>query len=74
MQYAACFDKAIESLGALDIIINSAGIMNDAEWDSMIDINYVSNIRLVKNLLFPHDIDHNSNLSLTKATSFFCDM
>lgn len=45
--YVACFDKAIESLGTLDIIINSAGIMNDAEWDSMVDINYVSNDRLV---------------------------
>jgi len=41
--YAACFEKAIESFGTLDIVINNAGIMNDAEWEPMVDVNYVSN-------------------------------
>ncbi|XP_014474576.1 PREDICTED: 15-hydroxyprostaglandin dehydrogenase [NAD(+)]-like [Dinoponera quadriceps] len=39
-ELTACFNKAIESLGTLDIVINSAGIMNDTEWDSMVDVNY----------------------------------
>ncbi|EFN88614.1 15-hydroxyprostaglandin dehydrogenase [NAD+] [Harpegnathos saltator] len=39
-ELTACFNKAIETLGTLDIVINGAGIMNDAEWDSMVDINY----------------------------------
>lgn len=40
--FVACFDKAIESFGTLDIIINNAGIMNDVDWEPMVDINYVS--------------------------------
>lgn len=44
-ELTACFDKAIELFGALDIVINSAGIMNDAEWESMVDINYNGIVR-----------------------------
>ncbi|KAL6444261.1 hypothetical protein ACFW04_001874 [Cataglyphis niger] len=39
-ELTACFDKAIESFGTLDIVINNAGIMNDAEWEPMVDVNY----------------------------------
>ncbi|XP_011882864.1 PREDICTED: peroxisomal hydratase-dehydrogenase-epimerase-like [Vollenhovia emeryi] len=39
-QLAGCFKKAIESFGTLDIVINNAGVMNDAEWEPMVDINY----------------------------------
>lgn len=39
-QMTACFEKAIELFGTLDIVINNAGIMNDAEWEPMVDVNY----------------------------------
>ncbi|EFN70746.1 15-hydroxyprostaglandin dehydrogenase [NAD+] [Camponotus floridanus] len=39
-ELTVCFEKAIESFGMLDIVINSAGIMNDADWEPMVDINY----------------------------------
>lgn len=42
---AACFEKVIESLGTLDIVINNAGILNEAEWEPMVDVNYVSDGR-----------------------------
>jgi len=45
--FVACFEKAIESFGTLDIVINNAGIMNDAEWEPMVDVNYVSNEGLI---------------------------
>ncbi|XP_070160986.1 15-hydroxyprostaglandin dehydrogenase [NAD(+)]-like [Polyergus mexicanus] len=44
-ELTACFDKAIESFGTLDIVINSAGIMNDAEWEQMVDVNYKGIVR-----------------------------
>ncbi|RLU18585.1 hypothetical protein DMN91_008942 [Ooceraea biroi] len=44
-ELAACFDKAVELLGPLDIIINNAGIINDAEWEPMVDINYKGVVR-----------------------------
>ncbi|XP_029175315.1 uncharacterized protein LOC114943771 [Nylanderia fulva] len=47
-ELSACFDKAIESFGTLDIVINSAGIMNDAEWEPMVDINYNGIVRGTK--------------------------
>ncbi|XP_012532163.2 uncharacterized protein LOC105834316 [Monomorium pharaonis] len=44
-ELTACFEKAIESFGTLDIVINNAGIMNDAEWEPMVDINYKGIVR-----------------------------
>ncbi|KAL0107564.1 hypothetical protein PUN28_014703 [Cardiocondyla obscurior] len=44
-ELTACFEKAIESFGTLDIVINNAGIMNDAEWEPMVDVNYKGVVR-----------------------------
>ncbi|KYN31468.1 15-hydroxyprostaglandin dehydrogenase [NAD+] [Trachymyrmex septentrionalis] len=44
-ELTACFKKAIESFGTLDIVINNAGIMNDAEWEPMVDVNYKGVVR-----------------------------
>ncbi|XP_011647743.1 peroxisomal hydratase-dehydrogenase-epimerase-like [Pogonomyrmex barbatus] len=44
-EFTACFEKAIESFSTLDIIINNAGIMNDAEWEPMVDVNYKGVVR-----------------------------
>lgn len=44
-ELTACFDKAIELFDTLDIVINNAGIMNDAEWEPMVDINYKGIVR-----------------------------
>ncbi|KAK0180241.1 hypothetical protein PV327_005906 [Microctonus hyperodae] len=38
-QLKASFNKAVEHLGGLDIMINNAGILDDAKWSLMIDIN-----------------------------------
>ncbi|XP_070523991.1 uncharacterized protein [Cardiocondyla obscurior] len=45
IRFTACFEKAIESFGTLDIVINNAGIMNDAEWEPMVDVNYKGVVR-----------------------------
>ncbi|XP_020286398.1 peroxisomal hydratase-dehydrogenase-epimerase-like [Pseudomyrmex gracilis] len=44
-ELTTCFEKAVESLGTLDIVINNAGIMNDADWEPMIDVNYNGIVR-----------------------------
>ncbi|XP_018305093.1 uncharacterized short-chain type dehydrogenase/reductase y4vI [Mycetomoellerius zeteki] len=44
-ELTACFKKTIESFGTLDIVINNAGIMNDAEWEPMVDVNYKGVVR-----------------------------
>lgn len=35
-----CFKKVVDTFEALDIVVNIAGIMDDAEWEHMVDINY----------------------------------
>jgi NAD(P)-dependent dehydrogenase (short-subunit alcohol dehydrogenase family) len=40
------FQRTIETYGALDIVINNAGIFNDVEWEKEVDINLVSRIYL----------------------------
>ncbi|KAG7188293.1 hypothetical protein KM043_007956 [Ampulex compressa] len=44
-EFTASFKKAVDALGSLDIVINNAGIMDDADWDVMIDINYKGVVR-----------------------------
>lgn len=44
-ELTACFEKAIESFGTLDIVINNAGVMNDAKWEPMVDVNYKGVVR-----------------------------
>lgn len=44
----ASFNKAVEHLGGLDIMINNAGILDDSKWSLMIDINIV---RLLNNII-----------------------
>lgn len=69
--FVACFDKAVESLGALDIVINNAGIMNDADWEPMIDVNYVREekrfycAKKKKNLLLEYFYDFFKSLFFT---------
>lgn len=46
--------------------------MNDAEWDSMVDINYVSNYQAIVQSFFPYTFNDNSDISLTKYV--FYDM
>jgi len=51
--------QAIEAMGALDILVNNAGVtrdnlfmrMSDDEWQSVIDINLTSTMRLCKGVL-----------------------
>ncbi len=53
--------KAAEALGSLDILVNNAGItrdnifmrMTDDEWQSVIDVNLTSTMRLMKAVLRP---------------------
>lgn len=37
------FKKVIDTYETLNILVNIAGIMDDADWEIMVDINYVSN-------------------------------
>ncbi|XP_076168739.1 15-hydroxyprostaglandin dehydrogenase [NAD(+)]-like [Ptiloglossa arizonensis] len=34
------FKKVIDTYGTLDIVVNIAGIMDDADWEIMVDVNY----------------------------------
>lgn len=53
--------QAIEAMGGLDILVNNAGItrdnlfmrMSEEEWQSVIDINLTSTMRLMKSVLRP---------------------
>ena len=44
-QVESSFKKVVETLGALDILINSAGCLDNAMWDRMIDINVAGLVR-----------------------------
>ena len=37
------FQKAIDEMGGLDLVINNAGILDDGRWELSIDINVVRN-------------------------------
>ena len=39
--YAESFKKVIDMYETLDILVNIAGIMDDADWEIMVDVNYV---------------------------------
>ena len=53
--------QAIEAMGGLDILVNNAGItrdqifmrMSDAEWQSVIDVNLTSTMRLCRGVMRP---------------------
>lgn len=53
--------QAIEAMGALDILVNNAGItrdqifmrMSDEEWQSVIDVNLTSTMRLCRGVMRP---------------------
>lgn len=42
MFFSAAFDKTIAQFKGLDIVINNAGIMYDADWEKEIALNCVS--------------------------------
>ena len=44
-QVESSFKKVVEALGGLDILINSAGCMDDSIWERMIDINFAGLVR-----------------------------
>lgn len=37
------FKKAVSALGGLEILVNSAGVINESDFTKAIDINVVSN-------------------------------
>ncbi|XP_054014702.1 uncharacterized protein LOC128895800 [Hylaeus anthracinus] len=39
-QLEEAFKKVIDTYETLDVVVNNAGIMDDADWDVMVDINY----------------------------------
>ncbi|XP_070581460.1 15-hydroxyprostaglandin dehydrogenase [NAD(+)]-like [Ptychodera flava] len=41
----AAFEKTVNYYGRLDIVCNNAGILNESQWEKMIDINYKAVIR-----------------------------
>ena len=43
---AEAFQRTIETFGALDIVVNNAGILDEIDWEKEVDINLVGNIRL----------------------------
>ena len=53
--------QAIEAMGALDILVNNAGItrdqlfmrMSDDEWQSVLDVNLTSTMRLCRGVMRP---------------------
>lgn len=48
----------VQSIGKLDILVNNAGIMNDAEWETQVDVNYVRvEYYFELNLMQPAEID-----------------
>ncbi|XP_075277855.1 15-hydroxyprostaglandin dehydrogenase [NAD(+)] isoform X2 [Opisthocomus hoazin] len=44
-QLAGAFKKVIEHFGRLDIVVNNAGVNNEKDWESTIQINLTSVIR-----------------------------
>lgn len=40
--FTEAFKKVIDAYETLDIVVNIAGIMDDADWEIMVDVNYVS--------------------------------
>uniref|UniRef100_A0A0B7BGK4 15-hydroxyprostaglandin dehydrogenase [NAD(+)] n=1 Tax=Arion vulgaris TaxID=1028688 RepID=A0A0B7BGK4_9EUPU len=43
-QFKDAFALAVTEFGHVDIMVNNAGIMNEAKWELMISINFVSNL------------------------------
>ncbi|XP_010143710.1 PREDICTED: 15-hydroxyprostaglandin dehydrogenase [NAD(+)]-like [Buceros rhinoceros silvestris] len=41
-QLKGAFEKVIEHFGRLDIVVNNAGVNNEKDWESTIQINLVS--------------------------------
>ena len=39
------FQRAIQTFGSIDILINNAGILNDRFWELEVDINFVSLVK-----------------------------
>ncbi|XP_046628728.1 15-hydroxyprostaglandin dehydrogenase [NAD(+)]-like [Neodiprion virginianus] len=44
-EFEAAFAKTVKEFGGLDIVINNAGIMDDARWELEIAINYTAVVR-----------------------------
>ncbi|XP_046435126.1 15-hydroxyprostaglandin dehydrogenase [NAD(+)]-like [Neodiprion fabricii] len=44
-EFEDAFAKVVEEFGGLDIVINNAGIMDDARWELMIEINITAVVR-----------------------------
>lgn len=42
------FEKVVETFNQIDILVNSAGIVNEIEWERMIQINLVCQILKIK--------------------------
>ncbi|XP_035221581.1 15-hydroxyprostaglandin dehydrogenase [NAD(+)]-like [Stegodyphus dumicola] len=45
-EFRAAFDKTIKTFGRIDLLINNAGILNEHEWKRVIDVNFVSTLKL----------------------------
>jgi NAD(P)-dependent dehydrogenase (short-subunit alcohol dehydrogenase family) len=43
---AEAFQRTIDTFGTLDIVVNSAGILDEIDWKKEVDINLVGHIRL----------------------------
>jgi 15-hydroxyprostaglandin dehydrogenase (NAD) len=41
-QFKEAFEQAVAEFGHVDVMVNNAGIMNEAVWELMININFVS--------------------------------
>lgn len=40
--YLAAFETAKSSFGRIDLLVNNAGMLNEHEWERMIEVNFVS--------------------------------
>lgn len=44
-EFTECFKNVADTFESLDIVVNVAGIMDDAEWEHMVDVNYKGVVR-----------------------------
>ena len=44
--FAEAFQRTTATFGTLDIVVNSAGILDEIDWEKHVDISLVGHIRL----------------------------